>query len=85
MPVHSRSSILHSPFSVVLFLLMLGLPAPSFPQSKLLDDFADITGWKPVVSEGARLTLTQGEGKNAASRLREEGGPDFGAEVLGGG
>jgi hypothetical protein len=43
---------------------MLGLPAPSFPQSKLLDDFADITGWKPVVSEGAKLTLSQGEGKS---------------------
>ena len=44
-------------------LLPLALPSPAISQSKLLDDFADIGGWKPVVSEGAKLTLSQGEGK----------------------
>lgn len=32
-------------------------------QVRLLDDFSDISGWRPVTSEGAKLTLSQGEGK----------------------
>ncbi|HUI10249.1 MAG TPA: discoidin domain-containing protein [Bacteroidota bacterium] len=35
----------------------------AFSQSRLLDDFSDISAWRPVTSEGARLTLSQAEGR----------------------
>ncbi|HTO93912.1 MAG TPA: discoidin domain-containing protein [Bacteroidota bacterium] len=44
----------------ILSLLVISLPALSQP--RLLDDFADISGWRPVTSEGAKLSLTQAEG-----------------------
>jgi hypothetical protein len=42
----------------------LGLSSQSRSQSRLLDDFETLDGWKTVVSEGARLTLSSGEGKS---------------------
>ncbi len=44
-------------------LLLLVPPPRALPQSRLLDDFADISGWKTVVSDGAGLTLSQETGK----------------------
>jgi hypothetical protein len=58
------SSIITSPLPLLCGLLLLALPPPAFSRPGVLDDFADIGGWKPVVSEGAKLTLSQGEGKS---------------------
>ena len=46
----------------LLVALLLFIPVGVMSQSRLLDDFSDISGWRPVTSEGAKLSLTQAEG-----------------------
>ncbi len=36
-----------------------------------LDDFADISGWKPVTSDGAHLKLSRGEGKTGSALVMD--------------
>ncbi|HEX9006661.1 MAG TPA: discoidin domain-containing protein [Bacteroidota bacterium] len=54
--------------SSTIFLALL-LPAAAFPQSRLLDDFETLNGWKPIVSEGAHLLLTPGPGKTGKAMV----------------
>jgi hypothetical protein len=46
----------------VLTTLLLLILTRAFPQSTLLDDFEDISGWKPIPSDGVRMNLSQGPG-----------------------
>ena len=51
------------PFLVVAnSLLTVCTPLPGKAQSKLLDNFETLSGWKEIVSEGAKLHLSQAEG-----------------------
>jgi len=36
-------------------------------QSKVLDDFESLSGWRPIPSEGAKLELVSGKGKNGSA------------------
>jgi hypothetical protein len=54
-----------------LALAGLFLTAGAAAQPRLLDDFETVEGWKPVVSEGAKLTLGQGDGKSGKSLLMD--------------
>jgi hypothetical protein len=47
------------------------LPAWAFPQSRLLDAFETLDGWKAVHSEGARMTLSTAEGRNGQAMVLE--------------
>jgi len=40
-------------------------------QSILLDDFESLAGWRAIPSEGAKLTITQGEGKTGKAMVLE--------------
>ncbi|MBM2845807.1 MAG: putative secreted protein [Bacteroidetes bacterium] len=51
-------------------LVSLWLPS-AHAQSRLLDDFDVLSGWKSVVSEGAKLNITSGEGKSGNAMVME--------------
>ncbi len=56
--------------NTLLFLCGFILLTPRvFPQSRVLDGFDDIAGWKAVVSDGAALTLSRGEGKTGSALI----------------
>ena len=49
--------------SILLFaLLPFFLSSISLSQTRLLDDFETLQGWKPIVSDGAKLNITSGPG-----------------------
>jgi F5/8 type C domain-containing protein len=56
MPIRTISAL----FSLLLFFI----PAPAGSQSKHLDDFETVEGWRSVVSDGAKLNLSAGPGKS---------------------
>jgi len=56
--------------SEVILLLALFVSG-AFAQAILLDDFESLTGWKPIMSEGAKLNLMQGEGKEGRAMVME--------------
>jgi len=49
---------------------LLGLGSP-FVHAQLLDDFDVLSGWKAVVSEGAKLSITNGEGSSGKALVME--------------
>lgn len=59
------------------FLFFAALLSGALPRSHaraqpaLLDDFETFTGWKSVVSEGAKLTVSQGDGKTGKALLMD--------------
>lgn len=56
-----------------LFLLMswLLLTRTASAQSILLDDFETLSGWRAITSEGAKLTISSGEGKSGKAMVME--------------
>jgi len=56
-----------------LFLLFgwLLMSSHVLAQSVLLDDFESLAGWRAIPSEGAKLTITQGEGKTGKAMVLE--------------
>ncbi len=61
-------------FSIIVLGVLCAFPAPlwlTFAQPKLLDDFETLTGWRAIPSEGAKLTLSQGEGRAGKAIVME--------------
>ena len=56
---------------VPLFCGLLSLTPPACAGPGVLDDFADISGWKPVASDGAHVTLSRGEGKTGSALIMD--------------
>jgi hypothetical protein len=56
---------------VPLFSGLLSLTPPAYAGPGVLDDFADISAWKPVTSDGAHLTLSRGEGKTGSALIMD--------------
>lgn len=52
-------------------ILAVLLPLSSSSQLKLLDDFEALSGWNPIVSEGAKVNIISGEGKSGKGMLME--------------
>ncbi|HUL52122.1 MAG TPA: discoidin domain-containing protein [Opitutaceae bacterium] len=67
----SRPRFRQSRVRVLLAFAAWLLPAGAFPQSRLLDDFEALAGWKAVHSEGARMDLSTAEGKNGQALVLE--------------
>lgn len=61
---------LKSPLLFIFFLSLL-ISSASNSQLQLLDDFETLSGWKAIPSEGARLNITTGEGKNGKAMVME--------------
>ena len=55
----------------VLSLIVVLWSGSLFAQPRLLDDFDILSGWKPVVSEGAKLNIARGEGKTSNALVME--------------
>jgi len=56
---------------MISILLLLAAFLQAAPQSRLLDDFTTLSGWKAIVSDGAVLTLAGGEGDAGACMVME--------------
>jgi len=56
---------------VATALLAFVIPPTLDSQTRLLDDFESLQGWKPIVSDGAKLAIADGEGKNAHAMVME--------------
>lgn len=48
-------------------VLLSSLTLPLHSQSRLLDDCDALSGWRPIVSEGAKLSIVGGEGKSGGA------------------
>ncbi len=59
---HMSSLLLVLPVFCAVFV-----PGQAMSQTRLLDDFEILTGWTPIVSDGAHLTLAQGPGVPGSS------------------
>jgi hypothetical protein len=61
--------------SARFLLLILGFLSfvctAAFSQSRLLDDFEKLDGWRALPSEGAKMTLSSAEGKTGKSMVME--------------
>jgi hypothetical protein len=66
LPALRRSTLL-----LLCGILPLAPAAPASAQSGVLDDFSDIGGWHPVTSEGAKVALSQGEGKTGRALVMD--------------
>jgi hypothetical protein len=62
---------LSRPAAATLLLGALLGPGPATAQPVRLDDFENVDAWKPVVSDGAKLSLGLGEGKNGRALLMD--------------
>src|SRR6267143_2880795 len=63
-------------FILPIVLLPLFISAVALSQPRLLDDFETLQGWKPIVSDGAKLNITTGSGNPGNALMMEF---DFGA------
>ena len=71
---HSRCYLLSSfyPFVALTSLILLsGVRSISHAQPRLLDTFETLDGWRAIPSEGAKLTLAQGEGRTGRAMVME--------------
>ena len=58
-------------YPIILAAVCVSVHAPGVAQVKLLDDFSDVSGWKSIVSDGAKLSLSHGEGKTGSALVME--------------
>jgi hypothetical protein len=56
---------------LIIVLGWLSLPSQGRSQTRVLDDFDTLQGWKAIVSEGAKLDLVSGQGKSGKAMVME--------------
>src|SRR5512143_2131553 len=60
---HHKTSRVMNRITLYAALLVLASARPAPAQPRLLDDFEALSGWHPVVSDGAALKIISGDGK----------------------
>ncbi len=58
-------------YATIIFTISLLASHISLSQPKVLDDFETLDGWRAIPSQGAKLTITSGEGKTGKAMVME--------------
>ena len=59
------------PCLVLGILCIAGFPAVMSSQTRMLDDFEELSGWRAIVSEGAKLDISSTEGRTGRALMMD--------------